>query len=58
MTLEDKKEIVKAHFYNFDEDFICETYDITKDELKTIIDENKEYLDDLAEVRDCYEEGN
>ena len=57
MSLEDKKEIVKAHFYNFDEDFICETYDITKDELNTIIEENKEYLDSLAEVRDCYEEG-
>jgi hypothetical protein len=58
MSLEDKKEIVKAHFYNFDEDFICETYDITKDELNTIIEENKEYLDNLAEVRNQYEEGN
>ena len=58
MSLEDKKEIVKAHFYNFDEDFICETYDITKDELNTIIEENKEYLDSLAEVRNQYEERN
>lgn len=58
MTLEDKKEIVKAHFYNFDEDFICETYEITKEELQTIIDENKEYLDTLTEVKDHYEERN
>lgn len=58
MTLEDKKEIAKAHFYNFDEDFICETYDITKDELQIIIDENKEYLDTLTEVKDHYEERN
>lgn len=58
MTLEDKKEIVKAHFYNFDEDFICETYDITKEEFKTIIDENKEYLNTLSEVREHYEERN
>ena len=56
MTLEDKKEIVKAHFYNFDEDFICETYEITKEELQTIIDENKEYLNTLTEVKDHYEE--
>lgn len=47
MTKEDRKEIVRAIFYKFDKDFIIETYEISEEELNKIIEEEKEYLNEL-----------
>ena len=47
MTLEDKKEIVKAKFYEYSDEFIMENYSISKDELNKILEENKDYLKEL-----------
>lgn len=47
MTIEDRKEIIKATFYNFDKDFIMETYEISEEELNKIVEEGKEYLSEL-----------
>ena len=47
MTLEDKKEIVKAKLYEYSDEIIMENYSISKEELNKILEENKDYLKEL-----------
>ena len=54
MTGEDKKEILKANFYEFDKDFILETYGIKEEEYNKIIEEGKDYLDELKKRGEEY----
>ena len=49
MTLEDKKEIIRANFYNVPENLILETYSISKEEFEKILKENQEYIKELEE---------
>lgn len=49
MTIEDKKEIVKAYFYKYDKDLIAENFNISEDEINKIIEENQEVLKELEE---------
>lgn len=47
MTTEDKKEIVKASFYNVPQKIIWENYSISEEEYTKILEENKDYLKEL-----------
>ena len=49
MTLEDKKEIVKAKFYEYSDEIIMEIYSISKEELDKILEENQDYIKELEE---------
>ena len=49
MTLEDKKEIVKAKFYEYSDETIIEAYSISKEELDKILEENQDYMKELGE---------
>lgn len=51
MTLEQKKEIVKATFYEYSKEAISELCDVTEKEIDEILEENQDYLKEL-EARD------
>lgn len=52
MTVNDKKEIVKAYFYKYDISTIVEIFDIKEDEVNEILKENNDYLKELEERTD------
>lgn len=47
MNKETKFEILKSYFYGIEEDSILEIYEIDKEELKKIIEDGGEYLEEL-----------
>lgn len=49
MSSEDKKEIVKAKFYEYSDDVIMEIHSISKEELDKILEENQDYMKELEE---------
>lgn len=51
MTKETKKELLKAYYYGYPSDKIAKVFKISEDEVNTIIEDNKDILEDLA-VRD------
>lgn len=48
MNRETKCEVLKSYFYGLEEDQILEIYEIKKEELEKIIEEGKEYLEELG----------
>lgn len=49
MTIEDKKEIVKAYFYKYDKDLIAKIFEITEEKIEEILEGNKDFLKELEE---------
>lgn len=47
MNKETKFEILKSYFYGIEENSILEIYEIDKEELKKIIEDGGEYLEEL-----------
>lgn len=49
MSNEDKKEILKAHFYNYPISQIASIYGVEEREIQEIIDESADFLKELGE---------